>query len=169
MKTVTSLALVAFLLLLTGCSEVAVDPIVAENPAKATPTFHRIILNDDVELIKSDESVEMVTLTGEITYQLMPRLSKTLPAKPVYVLQMSARGEIAFSVRLKKESLAKPETFEFTGSLTNIVEEDGEFIANFTLCGVTNAIGHVHLGFVAVDGQLTRGRSYADFHELITE
>ena len=175
MKTSASLCIVALLFLVAGCSENSVNPIVAPPSAKPTPISQRLVLNQNIEFNTPDGTSIAANLEGEVTYQMTKvdpaSLSKELPviAKSAYRLTLVGQGEMSFSDGATSATLNKPITWTFLKSLTDIVEEGGEFTATFPINGSGYQTAHLHLGFVLSNNQLVQDLAYVDFHEKITK
>jgi hypothetical protein len=61
-------------------------------------------------------------------------------------------------------SLKKPITWTFSKTLTDIVDEGGEYTVTFPIIGTRYQVAHLHLGFVVSNNQLVRDLAYVDFH-----
>lgn len=172
MKTLALFLIAALLVLTVGCEEISGRRITA-NPVDAAAAGKASIaktlrINEQVELQAPEGSTGFADVTAEITYILTEAtpnaLSKEIPTKLVFTLNVSAKGEVAPRTLAKRDGLAKPITWAFKGSTTGVVEEGGEFTAAFQLEGTKYRIAHLHMGFTLARGELSRDMLYADFH-----
>jgi hypothetical protein len=175
MKTSAVLFIVALLFLVAGCSENAVNPIVAPPSVRPTPISQRLQLDQKIEFVTPDGASIAANLEGEITYQMTKvdpaSLSKEIPntAKAAYRLTMVGQGEMSFSQGEASASLHKPITWTFSRTLADIVEEGGEFTATFPINGTRYQMAQLHLGFVLSNNKLVQDLAYVDFQEKPSE
>jgi hypothetical protein len=172
MKTLALFLIAALLILTVGCEESAVrrvtaNPVDAAAPAKA-PVVKTLRINEQVALQTPEGFAGSADVIAQITYvvtEVTPNaLSKEIPVKPVFTLNLSAKGEVAPGTLVKGNGLAKPITWAFKGTITNIVEEGGDFTAAFQLEGTKYRIAHLHMGFSLAHGELLEDMLYVDFH-----
>lgn len=171
MKALAMFLAAALLVLAVGCQENAVEPIVAQAPAKSVPVLQKLEISERLEINTPDGLTGSVDIVGQITYQLVQvdqaSLKKELPivTKKVYSLMLNGKGEMAPAGDLQANGLAKPNTWAFSGSLNAVVEEGGEFFAAFRIEGTKYPLAHYHVGFSLAGGKLARTMRYVDFHE----
>lgn len=169
MKTLALFLVAAFGAFLVGCQENAVEPIVAQYPAKAAPAIQKIQINERIEIKTPDGMVGFADVFGEITYRLVEvdqaSLKKEIPAFKKYSVMISGKGEMLLSRNEGANSLGKPNTWTFSGSSSSIVEEGGEFLAAFRIEGSKFSKAEFHMGFLLKGSRLERDLVYVDFHE----
>jgi hypothetical protein len=169
-----ALALFAAAILVAGCQENAVEPIVTKGNEKAVPAVRTIQIKERIEFRTPDGYVANALVTGEITYKLIPfeqaGLTKEIPAekKQVYDLRITGKGEMMMGGLAPadvKSGLAKPEVWYFAGEMTQIVEDGAHGInVAFTLNGA-RWLGHYHMAFIVAGGTLAKGEDEIDFHQ----
>ncbi len=175
MKTSVASFIVVLLFVVAGCTENGVEPIVAQSPGKVTTAPQKLELNQKIEFDTPEGAVVSANLEGEITYQMTKvdpaSMSKEIPnpSRDAYRVTLIGQGEMALQEGNASASLQRPIVWTFMKSLTEIVEEGGEFTATFPIVGTKYQIAHLHLGFVLARTTLVQDLASVDFHANIAE
>ncbi len=173
MKALAMFLAAALLVLAVGCQENAVEPIIAQAPAKSVPVLKKLEISERLEINTPDGLTGYVDVVGQITYQLaqveQASLKKELPivTRKVYSLTMDGKGEMSLAGDMTSKGLAKPNTWVFSGALSVVVEDGGEFFAAFPIEGTKYPKAHYRVGFSLAGGQLARTVRYVDFEKGI--
>jgi hypothetical protein len=170
MKTLASFSIAALLFLIVGCSENSVNPIAASPTPNPAPVIQKLQLSQAIDITMPEGTSMVANLEGDITYQLAKVdrafLTKELPvpSKTSYRLILTGQGEVSLFDGAATTSLKKPITWTFSKSMTDIVDEGGDFIVTFPITGTRYQVAHLHLGFVVSNNRLVRDIAYVDFH-----
>jgi len=173
MKTLALFLVAALLAPTVGCEEssfrrITGNPLDAAAPVKATPVFQKLQIDEQLQLTTPEGMVGFAYVYGEISYSVTEAqpasLSKVLPVKPVYTLNISGKGELMHPFGETRNTLAKPNIWRFSGDATSIVEEGGDLVATFQIDGAGYCAAHLHVGFLLAHGQLFKNTIYVDFH-----
>jgi hypothetical protein len=177
MKTLTLFLAVALLVFFVGCEgssvrRITANPVDVTIPGK-TPTVKTIQINERMEVITPEGFKGFADVMGQIDYSITEAaskaLAKELPVKPVYTLNISAKGEIEPLFLEKVAKLAKPNVWTFNGSLTGLVEDGGDLMAAFQIEGTKYQTAHLHVAFLLTGNQVIAREFYVDFHPAAGE
>lgn len=175
MKALALFLVIVLLAFVVGCEDASIGRS-AGNPVGATPRTPAVgktlQINERVTIATS-EGLGFADVVGEISYTVInvtpTKMSKEIPIKPVYSVNLSAKGEVAPTFLQKGNALAKPNTWTFNGTVSSILEDGGDLVAAFQLEGTKYRIAHLHVGLLFANGQLYKDMLYADFHTDVVE
>ncbi len=178
MNTLIALCVLALLIFVPGCSDNVVAPIVSHAsaktaPVKSAPLSQTLLLDQRVEFTTPDGMSVAADLEGQVTYQMTKvdpaSLGKELPTKTAYRLTIDGQGVIALTDNAPSTSLHKPIACTFSRTITDIVEDGGDFMATFPIDGTRFQIANLHLGFVVSHDQIVQDLAYVEFRENVNE
>jgi hypothetical protein len=177
MKALALFLVAALLALFVGCEDPSIprvggNPVEPIAPGKAN-LVKTLQINERVAIATPEGLTGFADVVGEITYAVTSvtpsKMAKEIPIKPVYSVNISARGEVAPTFLQKGNALTKPNTWTFNSSTSSILEDGGNLLAAFQLEGTKYRIAHLHMEFVFANGQLYKDMLYADFHSDAAE
>lgn len=167
MKTLLMVFAAVLMIVSFGCEEAAVDPIVAQNapsPVLAA-AIQKIFLGEKLDVKSEEGFTGSVYICGVITYQMVKVqtvLGKDLPigTKTAYTTQITGKGEMIVLSGSSGASLAKPNTYNFSGTATMVLVEGSKDIdVTFRIQGEGWPGGAYHVGLNVASGYLEKGNS----------
>jgi hypothetical protein len=160
MKTLHMLLVATLLIVVVGCEEQTVEPIVGANPPKAAaPSVQKILVNERLDVKTPEGFTGYVDVAGEINYKMTKAevvLGKELPVskKVVYNTLITGNGLITFQLTT---GTAKPNTYRFSGDAAMVLEEGAEDIeVMFRIVDAAWTGAHYHVTFALGQGALSK-------------